>query len=329
MRLRYRASVLALLLWATAPDGLHAEPTGPEIFDVYVVESVSREPIPQAEVALRRTTDRGSTTTYPRTTDETGRARFERVPAGNYSLEAKAERHVSVFKDDVDVTASPPPLHIQMDQGIPFDGMVRTESGEAVAYARVLVRAGGVFQGVVERKPGHGPYASVTADREGRFHVPGIPKGAIATVFVRAKGHEELRTAVREADGRVDPGPLALVLRPGGRIAGVVVAPDGRPVPEASVFLIPADAESLKNDPRVGIQRGDWGDGCLDTAPTDRKGRFAVDGLALDRPYLACAYAPGFSRSDWSGPHVVAEPAGKVRVQLTLRAEETSGGGDR
>jgi hypothetical protein len=145
--------------------------------------------------------------------------------------------------------------------GVAVSGVVRDESGAAVAGAKVQ---------------GHAPYAwfgtplerKTTTDDAGRFELRAIKPGGVR-LTAEHDGYAQAETEERKlADGDVWT-DAELILARGGRVTGTVTWPDGTPA-TASVAVI----ESTERD-----RLNDWQTHRDHAARCDTAGRFEVTGL--------------------------------------------------
>lgn len=325
MRRHVLAATLVLVATGLLPLLEETEAGPPDELTVQVVAADTGKPVRGAEVRAEAATPRGITR-WTEKTDQRGMATLQAVEVKRLVLRVSAEGFVGVERDPVVMADAEQPLRISLATGLAFDGIVLDESGGPVSRARVEVRAGGVFKDEQEAKPNGVRFLDSSTDKDGKFHVPGIPGDCIATVIVRARGFAQGRVAVRAEKGRVAPQPLEIRLAPGGRVRGRVLDPDGEAVAGATVYVIADGIPALKSDPRSAAPGSAASHTYLDRHTTDRKGRFAIDGLSLGRSYLARAYGEGFDCSEWVGPFSVAKKGEKATIALTLRSEDSGGG---
>ncbi len=303
----------------------HAAPR--DTLTVLVVAAETGKPIASAEVRGSAATARGMVS-WSETTDARGMAKLEAIEVKRLSLRVTAMGYVGVQRPSLVVGDAEQPLRVELAPGVAFKGRVLDASGKPVHRAHVEVVAGGVHEGVREAKPDGPSFAEVWTDERGTFRVPGIPPDAIATVLVRARGWTQGRVAVRPEKGRVGPKPLEIRLEPGARVRGRVVDAAGKVVMGARVVVIAEGSASLKADPRGASPGSAAEQTYLDMRPTDRKGRFAIDGLVLGRSYLARAYGENGQVSAWVGPFSAERAGQKVTLGLTLAAGPAEDAGD-
>jgi protocatechuate 3,4-dioxygenase beta subunit len=108
-----------------------------------------------------------------------------------------------------------------------------------------------------------------------------------------------------------NPDTNTLYLQPGGRIAGRVVGPDGKPLADAFVTSMPSDGSvfAMVREARVA-QR------------TDADGKFAFDGMIAGNKYTVRATKEGLASRD-EGP--IAVEAGTDRADVELKLEAGAG----
>ena len=103
-------------------------------------------------------------------------------------------------------------------------------------------------------------------------------------------------------------------LEPGGVLRGVVVDPDGEPVPAATAFAFPEAWREVRWDPLVRS-----GNEEARRVETDAAGRFEVEGLPLGVPLCATARGEQFARALDACGVTLSETAGEANVSLRLR----------
>lgn len=191
--------------------------------------------------------------------------------------------------------------------------VVAARTGAPVVGASVDVRDGGEVDGttgigIVES------YGPVVSDAEGRFETPVLPYGQIVTVAVRARGFAwaEVPMLVQPVAGT--RATMDVRLEPGGVLRGVVVDPDGEPVPAATAFAFPEAWREVRWDPLVRS-----GNEEARRVETDAAGRFEVEGLPLGVPLCATARGEPFARALDACGVTLSETAGEANVTLRLR----------
>ena len=213
------------------------------------------------------------------------------------------------------------PIRIQLQPSCAVRGLLRDPEGQPVAAASVFVRpARRVGNERPDRDP---PPPAIESDAAGRFSLPESPAAEVDLEVRKAGYAPALRRAVRVGPSCKSAFDLgALVLNPGARLAGKVVDPGGKAVPEAEVFLV----ERL---PAIDPARGKKPD-----AVTGRDGSFALDDLQRGVPHHLFVKADGYLdkevrsvRPPGSGPVLVRlERAAALRgLVLDEEGEAVSG----
>lgn len=311
---RFPWLAFAALLLAFPPP-LRAEPEVALV--VVVTDEASGAPLERARVVVW-----DEENLWSAVADAQGRARFERGPAGTVQVYAEAERHTAAERHDVELEPGAE-VRLALGPGVPFEGTVLGPDGKPLGPVLVQVEPGGTFEGYSEMRPGRAPYARVTSDAGGRFRVLGIPPGAVGTVVVEVEGYETARVAVRAVGEAVRPAPLTIRLAKGCRVFGRVTQPDGSPAAGAEVYVVAADDEDLRTDPRLVRSSSRGGLVRALTAEADAEGRYAVPGLALGVAVVVSAQAEGFARSPWSEPLTPTAGLREVTADLALRRAAT------
>jgi RNA polymerase sigma factor (sigma-70 family) len=190
----------------------------------------------------------------------------------------------------------------------PITGVVRDRpTGKPIAGATVqsLTMAG--------RAHLQSGLVTTTTDKEGRFLLNGMPKGAgNSLLVVPGRGQPYLIRGIDVPDpSGVDPVSVDVPLERGIPIEGVVRDPAGRPVPNAHVAY-------LANRFNDRVPRDGFGARSGATEPTDADGRFRVVGLpgtgylvavGPGRDYVAATERAGDGSSDTVRLDTVASPA--------------------
>ncbi len=152
------------------------------------------------------------------------------------------------------------------------------------------------------------PVATTGTDGSGYFVFDGVHVG---TWYVEARGAHHVPDAVARArvTSSGEGAPLDVWVRPGGRIVGVVLEPDGDPAPGAMVTVSPGLPVILES-----LRRGDL---CFLETRTDEKGLFVVAGVPPGDAYDVHALGTGFALSHASD--VVVHAGQDARVTLRTR----------
>lgn len=253
-------------------------------------------------------------------TGKDGHARFTDLPPGLVTVYAAAEGHTAAEKPDVPVAeAAEATLSFALAPGIPFDGTVLDAEGKPAAHVDVVVEAGGAHGGTSDLKPDHPPYARTVTNAKGRFHVRGIPPGAVGTVVVRAAGHAEPRVGVRATAAGVQPSPLEIRLELGCSVRGTVRDPAGKPFAGAQVFAVPASEPGLQVNPRALLVSSDGTTVRALTAVVEADGTYVIEGLPLSKGVVVAAEGDPHARSAWVGPLTADLERRELQADLVLR----------
>lgn len=253
----------------------------------------------------------GVTAPAPSTlTDANGVFELDGIPGGTVKLMAEHRGYLAFTTESLAVRAGEvlDGVEITLLRESVVSGIVRGPDGATVEGAVVKV-ALDTTEGLGSMVAGMfgGAWTSATTEADGTYRVGGLTGGS-RTVRVEARGflHEE------EAVQVPDEGSAALdfELRPGYRLEGLVLTPNGEPAAGARVevrWASSANANPLAA--MTGMVRGADASGTTDDA-----GRFALDGLQ-EGPWSLTAKAEG--HLDATADDV---PQGATDVVLQLRA---------
>jgi protocatechuate 3,4-dioxygenase beta subunit len=209
------------------------------------------------------------------------------------------------------------------ERGLAVEGVVLdAEDRHAIAGARVEAREGGVHLvlGVEDsryRGRGAPPVATATSGPDGRFRLEPVPPGLPVTVAARAAGYAEARDTVKVERGAEAAGTVELLLPRAGLVRGIVLDPEGRPLPAARVYAVPDGVPSLLEDPRAAVTVNHRIFEALD-AKADEQGRFELGGVPLGALQLMIAAHPDHVRS---APVEVRLAAGSPEAAVELRLQ--------
>ena len=173
-------------------------------------------------------------------TDAEGRFEIADLAAGRYDLEVRAAGFAPAKVPGVRVPEGAGEVDfgtVVLVLGASIEGWVTDGDGAAIAGADVTADL--VRQGFIGVSPSS-PQDQTKTDAEGRFVVADLLPGQPVTLAVTKEGYgsesvSDLRPPTDE--------PLAIVLRPAGRLKGKVVDKRGDPIQGATVMAYP--------DPRV------------------------------------------------------------------------------
>ena len=250
---------------------------------------------------------------YVKRTGSDGRFHFKHLNAGTWSLEA-TEGTTTAALDDIELgPGAELEVELRLRSQDQLTVIVTTYVGEPVSEARIRVEPEGD-----RYSSAHG-----TTDAGGRAQI-GVTPGAATVSIEHPKEQNESREVVLEPGNN----ELAIQLKSGGEISGVVRSADGAPVALATV-----EAHSEDEVDRPAFLRR-YGDPPAQTI-SDRSGQFRVTGLEPGA-YFLTASAPGFPESGpaqpieidgqpVSGVDILLEPGGSITGAVVgLRTAELS-----
>jgi protocatechuate 3,4-dioxygenase beta subunit len=181
---------------------------------------------------------------YVTTTSDDGRFELSSLPAGELLLVA---RHSALGQAEQRVhteAGTESECGLRLTRGLELRGRVVDETGAPIAAAQLMcfLSTGGSEMG------------SASTDREGHFAILNWPAGKVLVVRVYARGFENLRRT------DVTPNaPLELVMRRSQsmtvRIKGVVLSPDGKPLPNVMVYAL-GKVDPSRNDAQLTAADG-------------------------------------------------------------------------
>lgn len=205
-------------------------------------------------------------------------------------------------------------LNLKLKKGV-------TVAGRVLDLTTQKPVAGATVTGLERDAAAFGPKAAhtVASLEDGTFQIPDCAPGIVvveATAPRKARARLDHVVAKLSAPpserGKEEDAPKpeanVLYLQPGGRVAGRVVGPDGKPLADAVVTATAADGSlfAMLREGRSGAQR------------TDPDGRFDFDGLVAGNKYTVHAAKDGLAAQD-EGP--IPIEAGTDRGDLELRLE--------
>lgn len=246
---------------------------------------------------------------------EEGEARFEDLPSGSTVIHAEAPDLVSAHEPSLILEPGEESVQtFELVTGVRIEGrVVAMGTREPIAGATVLATGGGPKFG----DQGYGPFGAVTTDVDGRFTTVPVPKDHPIGLQVTARGHWPGFYSEEEALDR--PDPIEMRLHPGGRVHGVVTAPDGSPRAAATVRVVPArDAGVGSREASGAPLLPEW----MDPPPsdsTDDSGRFAIEGIPFGVPVSLVASDLELAASGESQATTLLPSAPDAEVHLGLR----------
>lgn len=172
----------------------------------------------------------------PHFTDAEGRFEIADLAVGSYDLEVRATGFAPAKIPGVRVPEDQEGVDfgtVGLIPGASIEGRVTDPDGAAVDGAEVKVDLG--QEGFMVVSPS-GPLGQAKTDAEGRFIVVDLLPNQQVTLAVTKRGYgsesvSDLRPPIDE--------PLAIVLRPAGRLKGKVVDQQGDPIQDATVMVQP------------------------------------------------------------------------------------------
>ncbi len=230
------------------------------------------------------------------TTDASGRFEMHDLPARpGLVLVATHEGYVAGASDSLalDASSEPPAIEIHLGHGATIlgrylDANGQGAEGEVYAYA---TQYEGVFTS--------GPREATDAD--GSFRLEDVPPGTVRLSAWGSAGSLQLLVE------KLQPGEtregVVLQVAAGVRVSGVVVDPDGAPVPGRNLTLTPS------GDPNGGANR---------SATTDAQGRFTFENAPAGKVQIQVSELSeeGYGQNVNLGPAFEA-PADDVRLVYT------------
>jgi hypothetical protein len=209
----------------TVPDtnrfGLDLE-IGEAAVSGVVVDRDSGAPLPDVSLRLSRIDGHGYTGAPGRSGPD---GRFEiGAEAGEYTLAAELPGRVRVVLPVRVDPAGLADLRLEMDKGLAIVGRLQDATGRPAAGQMIVAIGADGFE-----------RAAVRAD--GSFRLEGLTDRPYALSVGSTLAGFATRREVRPG-----PEPVALTLRPPGRVTLRVVSPDGRPVAEALASVVMVDS---------------------------------------------------------------------------------------
>jgi hypothetical protein len=217
----------------TAPNDTAAAPGG--IFRGRAIDAVTRHPVEEFEITLAGVPEGHIVGDEPRvektfkSTD--GRFAWRQAPVGNWNVTVAAARYQRFHVENLSIAAGQRTREVVMplQRGHTLEGRVFDQvSGAGIGDASVSFRDAGAPR--VRWDPLRERHEKTKPD--GTFVLDGVPSGAMI-VWAAANNHASREIAVNVND---DTPPIAMGLATGGKVAGMVLAPEGTPA-KGSVFL--------------------------------------------------------------------------------------------
>jgi protocatechuate 3,4-dioxygenase beta subunit len=236
-------------------------------------------------------------------TDASGTFKLEGTGRGPFAVRVELPGAAPAGAVDVPAGAA---LDLRLKRGTVVVGRVldlTTQKAVAGATVTALERDAARF--------GNDAAHVAKTGEDGTFQIADCAPGIVAIEAI-APGKARARldgvvAKLKAQDDEPKPDANTLFLQPGGRIAGRVLGPDGKPLAEAVVTASPSDGSlfSILKEGR-GAQR------------TDADGKFSFDGIQAGNRYTVRATKEGLSSQD-EGP--IAFEAGTDRGDLELKLD--------
>jgi uncharacterized GH25 family protein len=221
--------------WTAAADPKPA-PVLDRDFEIQVVDSVSKEPIPGAEVTIRMS---GVQNRKDQTEDK-GRVWVllpEKDPS-YLSIAVKKEGYVTNRLEYRDGDAIPPTFTIELVRGISIGGMIQDEQGKPIAAVEMICMFPG-GDARTRKRPNFHEMVQGRSDDQGRWRCDGIPSD-VNDISIKVTHPDFVSDKTNDY---TTPPPLeqlramkgVIVMKRGLSIAGVVLDEAGKPIQNASV----------------------------------------------------------------------------------------------
>jgi hypothetical protein len=217
----------------TAPNATAAAPGG--TFRGRAIDAVTRQPVQKFEITLAGVPEGHIVGDEPRvaktfkSTD--GRFAWRQAPVGRWNARVAAPRYQHFHVENLSIAAGQTTREVVMplQRGHTLEGRVFDQvSGAGIGDAWVSFRDPGApgvrWDSLRER------YEKSKSD--GTFVLDGVPSGNMI-LTARANNHAPREIAVNVND---DTPPIAIGLATGGKVAGMVLSPEGTPA-KGGVFL--------------------------------------------------------------------------------------------
>jgi hypothetical protein len=217
----------------TAPNATAAAPGG--TFRGRVIDAVTRHPVEKFEITLagvRQGHIVGDEPRVAKTFQSTdGRFAWRQAPVGNWNARVDAPRYQHFHVENLSIAADKTTREIVMplQRGHTLEGRVFDQvSGAGIGDAWVNVREPGAWRGGLD--PLRERHAKSKPD--GTFVLDGVPSGDMI-LTAGASNHASREIALKVSG---DTPSIAIGLATGGKVAGMVLSPQGMPA-KGSVFL--------------------------------------------------------------------------------------------
>jgi protocatechuate 3,4-dioxygenase beta subunit len=211
------------------------------------------------------------------TSDATGSFALSHLLPGRFQLAVKRKGFAPLSVSEVEVPAKTARVDLgalTLERGAAVEGRVTDPAGLPLPEAQVELTpardqlATGFFD--------TGSFGAAKTDAEGRFRFEDLRRGARFDLQVDHPGHVPARVRAVEAPTQE---PLRIELKTGRTLAGRVRSPEGKPVPQAEIFL--------QTGPEAGPRP---------LGAADEEGRFRFAGVQPGTVELT-VQAPGYQLS--------------------------------
>ncbi len=189
---------------------------------------------------------------------------------------------------------------VVLSPGVALEGRVLDTGDQPVAGATVILQEDGSAFGMMGS--GGATVARATSEADGSYLLPGLATGRFrlkASAPGMVEGEQVLELTPAPRDQHAD-----LRLGAGGRVTGLVLGPDGQPMPGARVSLAAADGFASFSWRRERVLR--------EGTEVDERGRFTLTGLPEKGRYRVLAAAEGYAMARSKA----VRPGADLRLQL-------------
>jgi hypothetical protein len=282
-----------------------------------VVQDENASPIPGARVVLEGSGDMGRTYEFSTTTDKDGRFEWDSAPDGPAQFYIgkdgyEQKRNVELKPDIENIVTLRKPRTVQGQ-------VVDAESGNPVTKFRVGVGRYTAGDSFYADYPGMKDFTDVN----GRFSVT-LDEEYDTGVKAEADDYSEKIELLPDAQNGVMT--VTLRLKPSAALHGVVVSPQGQPLPDVSVALTknsPGGTVSLSgtrlrsysSGPRISI--------------TDADGKFTLPSPPETGGIVLAVGDPGYSTASVeqlrANPTLVLQPWGRIEGTLKIGGQPGAG----
>lgn len=218
--------------------------------------------------------------------DERGRFRLERVPAGTLFLHVQAEGYPGTYVRDVRVADGEvlTDLEIMLDSGIEVTGQVVDGAGNPVAGAQVRISSLNQFMIAAP--------VVTTTDEEGRYRVPGLRADTPYQGTATHQGY--LSGTIEEFESETNRDLGVTTLTEGALVRGRVLDENGNPIAGAQISATEHREDMPGLDMIVGLEGLGIRTNSAHTTKTNEDGNFSLSGVKSG-DYQIRATATGYA----------------------------------